>query len=106
MSMTHLLILGAGFSGKAIGDVFRQAGFSVSGTTRSTEKAESLRKIGIEPILYEGGAIVREIDLQTATLRERARHELDPGARLAPAEADRRQLLRSLFERAGPAEPT
>lgn len=55
--MKHLLILGAGFSGKAIGDVFRQAGFSVSGTTRSAEKAESLRKIGIEPILYDGGAI-------------------------------------------------
>lgn len=55
--MKHLLILGAGFSGKAIGDVFRQAGFSVSGTTRSAEKAESLRKTGIEPILYEGGAI-------------------------------------------------
>lgn len=55
--MTHLLILGAGFSGKAIGDVFRDAGFSVSGTTRSAEKAESLRTLGIEPILYDGGVI-------------------------------------------------
>ncbi len=55
--MTHLLILGAGFSGKAIGDVFREAGFSVSGTTRSAEKAESLRTLGIEPVLYDGGAI-------------------------------------------------
>ncbi len=53
----HLLILGAGFSGKAIGDVFREAGFTVSGTTRSEEKAESLRKRGIEPIVYDGGAI-------------------------------------------------
>ena len=53
----HLLILGAGFSGRAIGDVFREAGFTVSGTTRSEEKAESLRTCGIEPIAYDGGAI-------------------------------------------------
>ena len=52
----HLLILGAGFSGKAIGDVFRQAGFTVSGTTRSAEKADALRARGIEPIVYDGGA--------------------------------------------------
>lgn len=67
--MKHLLILGAGFSGKAIGDVFRQAGFSVSGTTRSIEKAESLRKIGIEPILYDGGAISDDLaaDMARAT---------------------------------------
>ena len=53
----HLLILGAGFSGRAIGDVFREAGFAVSGTTRSAEKAEALRQRGIEPILYDGGAV-------------------------------------------------
>ena len=55
--MTHLLILGAGFSGKAIGETFKAAGFSVSGTTRSAEKAESLRALGIAPILYDGGDI-------------------------------------------------
>ena len=44
--MTHLLILGAGFSGKAIGQAFKAAGFSVSGTTRSAEKAEDLRALG------------------------------------------------------------
>lgn len=55
--MTHLLILGAGFSGKAIGQTFRAAGFSVSGTTRSAEKAEGLRALGIAPILYDGGTI-------------------------------------------------
>lgn len=53
----HLLILGAGFSGRAIGDVFRQAGFTVSGTTRSKDKAEALRRRGIEPIVYDGGTI-------------------------------------------------
>ena len=55
--MTHLLILGAGFSGKAIGETFRNAGFTVSGTTRSAEKAEALRALGIEPLLYDGGVI-------------------------------------------------
>ena len=55
--MTHLLILGAGFSGKAIGETFKAAGFSVSGTTRSAEKAESLRALGIAPIFYDGGDI-------------------------------------------------
>jgi nucleoside-diphosphate-sugar epimerase len=55
--MKHLLILGAGFSGRAIGETFRQAGFSVTGTTRSAEKAESLRALGIEPVLYDGGAV-------------------------------------------------
>ncbi|MGD9479963.1 SDR family oxidoreductase [Shinella sp. G-2] len=53
----HLLILGAGFSGKAIGDVFRGAGFTISGTTRSAEKAEALRTLGIAPIVYDGGTI-------------------------------------------------
>jgi nucleoside-diphosphate-sugar epimerase len=55
--MKHLLILGAGFSGRAIGETFRQAGFSVTGTTRSAEKTESLRALGIEPVLYDGGAV-------------------------------------------------
>lgn len=52
--MQHLLILGAGFSGKAIGDVFREAGFSVAGTTRSAEKADGLQARGITPILHDG----------------------------------------------------
>ena len=67
--MTHLLILGAGFSGKAIGETFKAAGFSVSGTTRSTEKAETLRTLGIEPILYDGGVISKALaaDMARAT---------------------------------------
>ncbi len=67
--MTHLLILGAGFSGKAIGQTFRAAGFSVSGTTRSAEKAEGLRALGIAPILYDGGPIPEALaaDMARAT---------------------------------------
>jgi nucleoside-diphosphate-sugar epimerase len=55
--MKHLLILGAGFSGRAIAETFRAAGFTVSGTTRSAEKAESLSDLGIAPILFDGSAI-------------------------------------------------
>ena len=67
--MTHLLILGAGFSGKAIGQAFKAAGFSVSGTTRSAEKAEGLRTLGIAPILYDGGPIPEALaaDMARAT---------------------------------------
>lgn len=67
--MTHLLILGAGFSGKAIGQTFRAAGFSVSGTTRSAEKSEGLRALGIAPILYDGGPIPEALaaDMARAT---------------------------------------
>ncbi|GLR50043.1 SDR family oxidoreductase [Shinella yambaruensis] len=67
--MTHLLILGAGFSGRAIGQTFRAAGFSVSGTTRSAEKSEGLRALGIAPILYDGGSIPEALatDMARAT---------------------------------------
>ncbi len=67
--MTHLLILGAGFSGKAIGQTFKTAGFSVSGTTRSAEKADDLRALGIAPILYDGGPVPEALaaDMARAT---------------------------------------
>lgn len=65
----HLLILGAGFSGKAIGEVFKAAGFSVSGTTRSTEKAEGLRALGINPVVFDGSTISASLtaDMARAT---------------------------------------
>ena len=47
----HLTILGAGYSGKAIAREFIAAGYRVSGTTRSPEKAEPLRALGIAPLL-------------------------------------------------------
>ncbi|WP_421592164.1 SDR family oxidoreductase [Shinella sp. M27] len=65
----HLLILGAGFSGKAIGEVFKTADFTVSGTTRSAEKAESLRALGIAPIVFDGSTISESLaaDMARAT---------------------------------------
>lgn len=53
----RLLVLGAGFSGRAIAEAFGEAGFAVAGTTRSQEKADTLSARGIEAILYDGETI-------------------------------------------------
>ncbi|WP_421579329.1 SDR family oxidoreductase [Shinella sp. M31] len=62
----HLLILGAGFSGKAIGEVFKAGGFTVSGTTRSAEKTEGLRALGITPIVFDGSTISESLAAEMA----------------------------------------
>ena len=53
----RLLVLGAGFSGRAIAETFKAAGYAVAGTTRSQEKADTLSARGIEAILYDGETI-------------------------------------------------
>jgi nucleoside-diphosphate-sugar epimerase len=49
-----LLILGAGYSGKAIGQRFLAEGHPVFGTTRTSEKSKALAEIGITPIVFDG----------------------------------------------------
>jgi nucleoside-diphosphate-sugar epimerase len=49
-----LLIFGAGYSGKAIGQRFLQHGHTVFGTTRSVDKSKALAEIGITPIVFDG----------------------------------------------------
>ena len=49
-----LLILGAGYSGRAIGERLSLAGARVRGTTRSQEGFDDLRVRGIEPIQFDG----------------------------------------------------
>lgn len=49
-----LLIFGAGYSGKAIGEEFIGAGFGVTGTTRSPEKLAGLEAAGISPLIFNG----------------------------------------------------
>lgn len=63
-----ILILGAGYSGKAIGRAFKEAGAEVYGTTRSPEKFEGLEQAGITPLLFDG-------------------HEMSDALRAAAAEA-------------------
>lgn len=65
----RLLVLGAGFSGKAIGRAFGQAGAKVSGTTRSAEKAAALEDAGMNALVFDGETISNELAdaLATAT---------------------------------------
>lgn len=55
----NVFIFGAGYSGKAIAAA-RPAGVAVSGTTRSPEKLESLRRAGIAPHLFDGAQLSPE----------------------------------------------
>lgn len=56
-----LMIFGAGYSGKAIASAFMGAGFAVSGTTRSAEKAVLLRAAGLSAYLYDGETLSGEL---------------------------------------------
>ncbi len=53
----RLLVLGAGFSGRAIAQAFRAAGYAAAGTTRSMEKADTLAALGMDAIVYDGETI-------------------------------------------------
>ena len=57
----HVLVLGAGFSGSAIAKAFLPAAQSVTGTTRSEEKASGLRTLGIDALVYDGAVISSEL---------------------------------------------
>lgn len=63
----RLLVLGAGFSGRAIAQTFKSAGFSAAGTTRSADKAAALQALGIVPLVYDGETISSAL---AACLRE------------------------------------
>ncbi len=52
--MTHLLIFGMGFSGRAIGAKMAAKGWRVTGTSRSTEGAAALAALGHEALLFDG----------------------------------------------------
>ncbi|MBD8553829.1 SDR family oxidoreductase [Rhizobium sp. CFBP 8762] len=57
----QVLILGAGYSGKAIGQALAALGGTIVGTTRSEHKMEALRTIGITPLIYDGVTISDEL---------------------------------------------
>jgi nucleoside-diphosphate-sugar epimerase len=64
----HLFIFGLGYSSLAIATLAMRRGFSVSGTTRSAEKAERLRGLGIEAFLFPSPSPRREEGLMEETL--------------------------------------
>lgn len=53
----HLMIFGAGYSGKAIAGAVSHSAISVAGTTRSSEGAEALGQKGIETFIFDGKSI-------------------------------------------------
>ncbi|MBX5140234.1 SDR family oxidoreductase [Rhizobium lentis] len=57
----HVMIFGCGFSGTAIAKAFAGDGVRVSGTTRSAEKMEALRRAGIEAFLFDGGTLEEQL---------------------------------------------
>ncbi|WP_422374770.1 SDR family oxidoreductase [Roseibium sp.] len=64
-----LFVFGVGFSSRAFIDEAREQFDWVGGTTRSAEKAEALKDMGVEPFLFDGttkGAGIAEA-LQAAT---------------------------------------
>lgn len=64
----HLMILGAGYSGQAIARAFAAKGFSISGTTRSAEKAGRLQAAGITPFLFDGTALSPGLEAALSTV--------------------------------------
>ncbi len=54
--MNHLFVFGLGYSASAIGALLRQQGWLVSGTVRSPEKFEAIRKRGLAPLLFSDSA--------------------------------------------------
>ena len=63
----NMLVLGAGFSGKAIGAVAASSFDVVWGTTRSSSKFADLDAAGITPLLFDGNVLSDELQ---AILRE------------------------------------
>ncbi len=50
----HVMIFGAGYSGKAIANALKPEAPSLSGTTRSKDKFASLATAGMTPFLFDG----------------------------------------------------
>ncbi|WP_146588307.1 SDR family oxidoreductase [Puniceibacterium confluentis] len=56
--MTHtLLSLGHGYSARALSRLLLPQGWRIFGTTRSADSAGALAETGIEPVLWEAGAV-------------------------------------------------
>lgn len=50
----HVMIFGAGYSGKAIANAMKSAADTISGTTRSENKFPNLEATGMTPFLFDG----------------------------------------------------
>jgi nucleoside-diphosphate-sugar epimerase len=57
----RIFLVGAGYSARAFADHEKDRAEAIFGTTRSPDKFETLRRQGIEPLLFDGGAIGPEM---------------------------------------------
>ena len=65
----HVMIFGAGYSGKAIGQLLSSRGCrGVSARRRSLEKLSSLRDCGIQPFQFDGGEFSDALAAELATV--------------------------------------
>lgn len=64
----RVLVLGAGFSGRAIARLLAGQGAQVTGTSRTAEKAALLQNDGVRPAVYSGGITpALEVELKETT---------------------------------------
>jgi len=56
-----ILIFGAGYSGRAFGQLAAQSGARVFGTTRSAENASLLETLNITPIIFDGKTVTDDL---------------------------------------------
>ncbi|WKL20033.1 SDR family oxidoreductase [Agrobacterium tumefaciens] len=57
----HVMIFGAGYSGKAISNALKTEAATLAGTTRSKDKFSSLTAAGMTPILFDGAHLNDEL---------------------------------------------
>lgn len=57
----HVMIFGAGYSGKAISNALKTEAATITGTTRSEDKFSSLTAAGMTPLLFDGAHLNDEL---------------------------------------------
>lgn len=58
---SRFFIFGAGYSAKAFAAAREDGSIAIAGTTRSPEKFDALRRVGIEPFAFDGQALSPEL---------------------------------------------
>ncbi len=61
---SRFFIFGAGYSAKAFAAARDDPSIGIAGTTRSSEKFKALRRVGIEPFLFDGTTVSPELSAQ------------------------------------------
>ena len=89
----RLLAIGCGYSARALAPRLLAKGWEVRGTTRREDSADSLRALGITPIIWPGDDLAPHIGWASHVLHSVSPDDGDPvldayGAALAAADLD------------------